>query len=322
MLLKSFNDINNQYIEEIHNARQWRVSFIKNQIYDCIKNLIEDNEALVYAIWSDGRKENMERMSPWELLLITKTDDSIRANKLMNCLKSELHQSNKNTTMKILSYMEVQWPRYNNIFYYPRAFDEQHRVFFPTRFLDSHMLFWEEQNNKERKDAYMRDLAKVSKWDKREWKQRVRLHENISERWENTWKKEVQTHFWEDGICYDKNVGIERGIKLWPLRYLQYNIMKKIMGQKNLEMFDIFGKSTKEKLDIMSEANMLWSISEEELKFINQAYYYFLHIHHAAQTDFVKKRTPIEYKFASNTEKNEFFDVLHEFNKLIKNNFY
>ena len=321
MLLKSFNEIDNIHIEKIHNAWSDRRVFIKNQISECIKNLIWESEALVYAIWSDGRKENMQRMSPWELLLFIKDDNKIRNNILMKCLNSELKESNKDTTMQILSSMEVQWPKYNNVYYYPKAFDEKYRIFFPTRFLDSHMLFWNEQINQEHKEKYLKDLFNISSWNQREWKKRIRLHKNISEKWENIRKNEIQKHFWKDEIFYNKDIGIENGVKLWPLRYLQYSIMKKIMEEKNPEMTDIFWKSTKEKLQSMKDIDLLKSMNDEDKKFITQAYYYFLNIHHTLQTELVKTRVPITYKFKSNTEKREFFDVLCYYNHLIEKYF-
>lgn len=293
-----------------------KFSLQKEQIKNILQGIQINWNYTIYTIWSDWRMENMKRMSPWELILVS--DNSEINRQLLDILDKWLHIFNKYTTYNLRNNIELQNSQCNPLFYYfSWEHDKNIQVFFPTRFLDNQIIIDTSGEDENHRNNYIQWLSTLNSRHKKDRKRRISLHKNISKYWENIWKDQIHKHFW-DQIHYSKSEWNEIWIKLWPLRYLQYTLMWTVLNIPTEEVHTLFWQSTREKISLLRQHSRLWIQSEEDEKFLIQAYYYFLHIHHMMQRSFIKDKNPISYTFSSNDEKKEFYEILEKFNYIIE----
>jgi len=340
------NDIQkfSQKIEEINKKRVEEIAGVLNI------NLPKQLEAInlnpdwliIVTTGSDGRLENLPCGSGIELIVYKSPDLKI-PNNLEEVLKSiiwyQIIDFNKKTlhhiawiSPKLLIEVKTIRDGMSLLFHGDDLNDKSQ--FFPTRFLDSKVLFgsWVKY-----KDLWNLIIQYI-RTDKKGFKdllenfksRRIRYHKKISENGRGRFRWEKIFHFnldkWE--LYYYKDESKEIGVKMWPLRYYQYKlaylIYKFILLANELSKEDIdelinLNKNIKTKIEYLRDKVEWLPKAEWELKDFINIYYKFLYFHLLLQRSFKnnKAKNKIIFQLDYN-DKQELLEQLDFSNKILK----
>lgn len=256
-------------------------------------SILNDFELLLYA-WSEVSSEDMQVFR-----------DSIQSLSWSNC---EIIFENKSKYNPEFFEWMVWWKTISPIF-------------FPSRFIDFLQLYGSQSDYDELLSIFIWNIKTTEPKNIWNWKKRITTHRKTSNTWIIKWKWEESKIFDEDKKSLNySNIqwGCEVSIKIWALRYIQYQIVHIIMSlirSSKIENnhFKEIGRWVEQKIDFLSEYWLESSFLElQELKGL---YWFFLGIHNNVSKKFNKNwKWVIEL---SDDEFKIFKENLLSFNKLM-----
>lgn len=286
--------------------------YIKREIGLAVKSILWRNvdtwDLTVMTTWSSWREEEYSALDDLELLVYWETKD----------IEEQIIEEIRKYSWKCKILLEIKNKSFPD--YYENQNDDW-KTFFPSRFIDSLVLFWKWKYYEELKSIFIDNIQNVNWKEIKNWKNRLKYHSDISKIWQWSWKKEEFKVYdvKHKRINYYKDTNKEISIKIWPLRSIQYKlvliIMKLIRDDKiiNSDNFDEIWKSIDSKIDFLEN---LWYLTTDDIVKLKSFYSYFLWIHNEMTSKFNKKW---EWYFELTNEEFELFlSNLDEFNTLIK----
>ncbi|MEF2175472.1 MAG: hypothetical protein V3575_03275, partial [Candidatus Absconditabacteria bacterium] len=170
-------------------------------------------------------------------------------------------------------------------------------LFFQTIMYDSILVYGNEIIYKAIKN-YILELIKATPIITIErWKHRVRTHKKISLSGIGRRKNQDLKHFDvnEGKVFYEKSLEIETGVKIGPMRYVQYKTALLITNAIRKEKISIQEAENLPKF-MGDRIEFLRNISsglenENDIKDLINSYYYFVKLHHFLQKEY--KKSPI-----------------------------
>lgn len=323
--LKNFKQ--EKFIEKLKKRGQKRLErmmqYVHNQLYHDLELGFHKQNTLILTTWSDGRRENIRDASGVEIMLYV-FNQSHNPYSIGNIVNESLEQFNIHSVApKLFGTKKVLIEHKSG----DNAIDSEYMenpAFFPTRFLDSYKLYGGNARYEYLKNRYFEGLSTIDKKQRKSRKSRIRYHKNISFDGIGNRKGKPIEHFSpEQGyITYGKEWTLEYGIKHWPLRYLQYQIMQIIidlvrnwsLGRTDLTNIHWF---VKDKIEFLRNFDTM-PTNEAYLNDLVHAYYYFLRIHHILQKKYKSvPQTMIRLHF-DEYERQEFIDTLRLFNARVE----
>lgn len=265
--------------------------------------------------WSSWRVEDYSELDELELLIYWREDGFIEDIKILeqallsyswnNCrIVFERKLRSKPEYFEWVEWREIDVPR-----------------FFPSRFIDFLPIHGCACDYNSLLKEFLNNIENANSRDLRDWKSRVRSHKRISNTWIWRWK-------WEEYKIFDPNEkiinysktdgGIEISLKVWALRYIQYQIIQLVItlirGKRiNVTTFKEMWRSVSSKIDFLQNFDIeLGLIELEELKGL---YSFFLWIHNNLSAKFNKDWEGILE--LSDNEFKLFYQNLKDFNRLM-----
>jgi len=258
---------------------------------------LDKNDVVLLVTGSDWRKENRPNTSSVEMIAYIYGNNYSLRPLLQNIAKDigtvfmwynrlslakKIYGSNK---------VEVEPKNFKDVWYFEDPYGS-YRTIFPTRFMDGTMIYWSENLYKNLYDSFAEDLQTATARTLKPFKSRIKYAEDISTLKERLFKgKEVQ-HFDFDRkeIYYQKTPEVETGVKMWPLRYVQYKlaylIIQLIKTNKinYLEFKELEGFIHK-KIEFLRDY-VKGGMPEAVVQDLSLIYYTFLKIHHICQKEY------------------------------------
>lgn len=261
---------------------------LKQQLWNILWNHV------VYVFGSDGRGENINKWSAMTFIIVTEDDnigDSPKENALQLIKSAFAHMNNQSTHPDSL-YIEIKSKKDNMASY---CASKDYEQYFPTRYLDALLIGQSDGFDMDKviKDKYKSDIQdKLREWSTG-WSQHISNSNRIINQWGiGKWKGSNIIHYdlekWE--LYYAKTDEMEKWLKQWQLRFVQYNIMDILhtLMKKNNYMPNCFGMSTEEKLQsLQSYIYENYSIDiSDSIKTLISTYLYMLQLHLHLQRKF------------------------------------
>lgn len=318
----------------IHNQERYgsdRISLIKKQTPKLIGETLneswfsEDNFVLLVT-GSDWRKENRRNSSSVEMIAYTKSHIS----------KDHLHEIAVKLWWLMTWYndhslatktywsnnIEIENKYFSNVSWFEDPY-AHYSTPFPTRFIDWVIVYWAPQNKQELTDIFHQEIKEMSHNIISNFRSRVRYARDISNTWKRLFKGEMIDHFdlekWV--IYYEKTPSLERWIKMWPLRLIQYKVamlLSQLIKNKKIapeELYEI-NSFTKNKLEFILP---YIALSDWDKYDLNLIYYTCLKIHQICQKK-LKNTTEtmgrVTFELDSDESK-QMQEMLHSLNKII-----
>jgi hypothetical protein len=186
--------------------------------------------------------------------------------------------------------VEVEPKRFEKVGYFEDPYSNYQTVF-PTRFMDWAMIYGSEYLYKKLYYIFADDLSKATSHHLGLFKSRIKYAADISNHWEKIFKGNNVQHFDREKkeIYYQKTPLVETGVKMWPLRYVQYKLAYLII--QLIKTNKIAYKDFKElewfmhkKIEFLRNY-VKWGMSEHIIQDLSIIYYTFLKIHHICQKE-------------------------------------
>jgi len=250
------------------------------RVQSLVSTLLDWNESIViWTTWSSWRKEEYAELDELELLIYWW--NNIDPEQIL-----ELEKTIDRYTWEPCS-MIFERKSSNKPEYFEWVLDRPNLkpIFFPSRFIDFLKIHGSSEAYDELITTFLWNIqnqnAKIISW----WRGRVSAHKKVSENWIIKWKWEEFSLFNDDErtLSYSKEIWWkEVSIKIWALRYIQYQIVQMIMILIRKEKIDrdTFGQIQwwiESKIDFVSE---FWvNISMIQLQELKSLYTFFLAIH-------------------------------------------
>lgn len=261
-----------------------------DRVQDLVSTLLKWQDSVVIGTtWSSGRKEEYSELDELELLIYWNTglDDH-----QISDLENTIDQYTWTPCTMIFERKSSQLPEY---FEWLFGRTESKPVFFPSRFIDFLQIHGSEEAFDELVLKFLWNIknhkSKVISW----WRNRVAVHKKVSESWLIKWKWQEHPLFDDNhkSLHYSKeNWGKEVSIKIWALRYIQYQIVQMIMtlirrDKIDRESFRDIQWGIEWKIDYLSE---FWvNISMIQIQELKSLYTFFLGIHNQLSKIFNKE---------------------------------
>lgn len=263
-------DITLEKVQELVNALLWKQSNV-----------------IVGTTGSSGRNEEYASLDELELLLypnVWMSGDEIK----------DFQETVQRYTWRCDIIFEHKTKMYPEFFEFVERRWTWKPVFFPSRFIDFLQLHWSQEEYTELVDIFLWNIrahnAKTLEW----WKKRIATHKKVSENGLIRWQGQDIPLF-NDGdkmLHYEKSPwGREISIKIWALRYIQYQIVQMLMvlirrNSIDKEVFQQIWNGVESKIDFLSDHGLnLGMIQLQELKWL---YSFFLWIHNNISKAFHK----------------------------------
>ncbi len=261
-----------------------------DRVQDLVSTLLKwQDSVIIGTTWSSGRKEEYAELDELELLIYW--NDDLDAEQIKD-LENTIDQYTWTPCTMIFERKSPQLPEY---FEWVLDRTELKPVFFPSRFIDFLQIHGSEEAFDELVLTFLWNIknhkSKVISW----WRNRVVVHKKVSENWLIKWKWEEHPLFDDDqkSLHYSKEKwGKEVSIKIWALRYIQYQIVQMIMtlirrDKIDRESFRDIQWGIEWKIDYLSE---FWvNISMIQLQELKSLYTFFLGIHNQLSKIFNKE---------------------------------
>ena len=275
---KALKDSPGNFEKEIKDPNKSRLEALKGKISQELWNILTERWVVVWTTWSDWRLENLPHSSRIDLVIYDFWNRN-GGEEISGNLR-EIDATIEN--VEIVPIIEG-W----EVLYYWR--DNKPGVFFPTRFLDLHLLGWDETHFQSLWKNFVDNLSSLP-WKKyKEFIDRLRIHKNALRNWYTRFKGQKLLHFYPDfdKIAYSRINGIESGVKISHLRPVQYllahEIFKKIRNKEIYNLRDLIelDKSIKDKAMFLNQEYGT-NIENEIL----ESYVWFLWIHLIMKGDY------------------------------------
>lgn len=286
-------------IKEKGILRNKSMSLLVTTNYHEILNTMDKFFSL-YITGSDGRVENTQYTSAIELILRYKPWCALdRVKKIQQELMNIFKGYNEDSTAQKIYGTDkpavILAPSDNGTLPYFNN-PERKMVFFPSRMIDAYPLygdpiFWF-------REMLYKELQQIPQDDIDKRKSRVSSHRKLTETWTQTFNngKKILTHFdlKTGNINYGKDQWLEIGIKMWPLRYVQYKLVEMICElvknkKINQHEFQWIEPNMKDKMEFLRN-HFHTNKDEESINLIINTYFECLQIHHHMQEQY--KETP------------------------------
>ncbi len=296
-----------------HKWNVWEDDITLKDIQNIVSVILwwRNNNTVVLTTWSSWRWEEYAAIDDLELLIFW-DNKCLLAEEILNMIwvtKRKCSLLIERKTFDNVAFFE--WLECSPI---------QSPVFFPSRFIDYWVIYWDDSKLIPLESNFIHSLHEIGRKDLDRWNERIRYHKKVSQTWEWSWKWGTFKIFDQNEriLIYEKWDNKEVSIKIWPLRYIQYLIVKiiiqlvKLWDVKEKNFRDIW-KSISDKLDFLSERKIeLRYLEVEELKSL---YNFFLNIHNKMSKNF-KRNQDWSISFSDEDFK-IFTEQLSRFNTLL-----
>ncbi|NDK07746.1 hypothetical protein EOM39_00700 [Candidatus Gracilibacteria bacterium] len=270
---QSFNNISS-VIEAIGSYNNLGINEISNIIKILLNKPIDDKGNIVYTIGSAGRGEQYGKIDDYDLVILGQNSEQL-ATQLTEII----------TTIKRECSLLIEFKSDNDIVFYEDS-NTNSKTFFPSRFLDYKLIYGNIRYMKKLEIQYLQTIESIERKYLKEWAGRIGYHKKLSVEGKGKWKKN-EYHIIDSNLrqlSYYREPNFEISLKIGPLRYLQYVVVRIIMNHirnkeiTNIDQSKIFGGNINDKLDYLLDLGKInvSFIEEEELKFL---YNFLLKIH-------------------------------------------
>lgn len=260
------------------------------------QNNINKDDLVLVVTGSDWRKENRTDASSIEMIAYVDYESCSKdvIQKITRELWSAFMGYNRLSIAKKVygtNKVEVEPKLFKEISYFEDPYSD-YTSLFPTRFIDWAMIYGTEEIHKKLFTIFATELKGMNAKALKPFKSRITYAKDVSNQWERRYKNNNIEHFNRDKkeIYYQKTPELETGVKMWPLRYIQYKLsylLTNIIAENKVayEDFKEIGGFIHNKIEFLRNFIKGW-IDESQIQEISYIYYTFLKIHHICQKEY------------------------------------
>lgn len=274
-------------------------------------------DIIVGTTWSTWRSEEYANLDEIELLLYSWENIS---NDDLQSLQETIKNFSPDSCRIIFESKNKSTP---DEFEWITGKEKIEPIFFPSRFIDYLQIHGSEEDYNELTERFISNIQSAPSNKIKWWKKRIRNHRLVSEKWIIRWKGDSIKLYDTDNkiINYSRQEwGLEVSIKIWALRYIQYQIVQILMILIRLskiedsETFQKIWSTIEDKIDFLSE---YWlDVNFLELQELKWLYVFFLWIHNRISKKFNKDW---EWSITFTNDEFKLFESnLNDFNTLMK----
>ncbi len=276
------------YVEYCRDIGEKRTEHLKENLSKNINEMLNIESTLLekYSVsvtGSDGRKENCDKTSPYEFLILSNLGDgaSIQNRKaLLNVITSSLENGYLFEEKDLIKADLINYKRNPNLIFFERLIDTSY-VFGNESFLF--------ESKKQLQKEVENDLRKIHKRYTSRLKEYRQINKNKGL---GKFKGRGIEHYQETDneivLFFDKENGIA-SVKYSHLRVLQNSILLKIVKslkeEKTKVSFENIPGNTIEKVKYLVERSIV-NFTNEDISEIEEVYGYFLSLYHKSGNNF------------------------------------
>lgn len=267
---------------------------------------IHQDDFILLLTGSDWRRENRKEASWVEMIAYTNRD---LAKNMIIKITSEIWDlfmwyNRLSVTKKVYwtNKVEVEPKRFTNISNFEDPYTD-YNVFFPSRFLDGALLFGSDLAYESLFALFQKDVVSAQASDMTTFKSRIKYAQDITLQWKRDFKWKSITHFdfEKNEIYYEKTAHLERWVKMWPLRYVQYKfcfLIVQLLRTQQINYKDLIWMNPfiSDKIELIRNF-IKWGIDESKITDLRTTYYTFLKIHHICQKEYRNSENGFTYMF-------------------------
>ena len=240
---------------------------------------IEKSRVLI--TWSDARSENpvfLRQQSPGEIVITAKTEGL--------CIAKSLEDIERELRDKGFKISEIKWSNDSRLFFRWNS----HAVF-STRIYDAVIAENFEISPSERALLFQ-ELEKNTRWTIKYFLQRIRDAKRAMKFGTSKirWECRQEIDYDKDCFYYNKS-NFQNGVKTWPLRFVQYWLMKftinRVRSGQACEIDLMLPSNILARLDALKSSWIL-PLSSQETEDLKFAYGYLLYMHHMMQLWYIE----------------------------------